>query len=77
MSNHGPAAYGMGQQTGSMGSMKWVFILVSVFIPIVGIVFFLIWHNNKDPDKRYVSKMCLYISMIWISIIIILMVNST
>jgi hypothetical protein len=45
------------------GGQKALFYILSILIPVVGIVLGIIWMNDQDPEKKAVGKTCLYIAL--------------
>ena len=46
-----------------MGALKYVLYLLSFFSLLIGIIIFLIWMNDPNPEKKQVGKNCLFISL--------------
>ncbi len=45
------------------GGQKALYYILSVLIPIVGIILGIIWMNDQDPEKKVVGKNCLIIAI--------------
>ena len=45
------------------GGQKALFYILSILIPIVGIILGIIWMNDQDPEKKVVGKNCLIIAI--------------
>lgn len=67
----GPQPYGPPQQYEPLGALKYVFYILSFFSLLIGIIIFLIWMNDPNPEKRHVGKNCLYISLLAILLTIV------
>lgn len=59
----GPQPYGQPQQFEPMGALKYILYLLSFFSLLIGIILFLIWMNDPNPEKKQVGKNCLFISL--------------
>ena len=46
------------------GGQKALFYILSILIPVVGIVLGIIWMNDQDPEKKAVGKNCLIIAIV-------------
>jgi len=46
------------------GGQKALFYILSILIPIVGIIVGIIWMNDQDPEKKVVGKNCLIIAIV-------------
>ncbi|WP_066065663.1 hypothetical protein [Neobacillus soli] len=46
------------------GGQKALFYILSILIPIVGIILGIIWMNDQDPEKKTVGKNCLIIAIV-------------
>ncbi|MEM0449598.1 MAG: hypothetical protein QW520_07250 [Methanomassiliicoccales archaeon] len=55
--------YGQPQQYESLGALKYILYILSFLSLLIGIVIFLIWMNDPNPEKRHVGKNCLLISL--------------
>jgi hypothetical protein len=59
-----PQPYGQPQQQyESLGALKYVLYVLSFLSLLIGIVIFLIWMNDPNPEKKRVGKNCLFISL--------------
>ena len=45
------------------GGQKALFYILSILIPVVGIVLGIIWVSDQDPEKKVVGKNCLIIGI--------------
>ncbi|MFJ7728387.1 hypothetical protein ACIQXV_19835 [Neobacillus sp. NPDC097160] len=45
------------------GGQKALYYILSILIPIVGIILGIIWMNDQDPEKKTVGKNCLIIAI--------------
>jgi hypothetical protein len=45
------------------GGQKALYYILSILIPIVGIILGIIWMNDQDPEKKAVGKTCLIIGI--------------
>jgi hypothetical protein len=45
------------------GGEKALFYILSILIPIVGIILGIVWMNDQDPEKKAVGKTCLIIGI--------------
>ncbi|MBO0958987.1 hypothetical protein J1P26_04515 [Neobacillus sp. MM2021_6] len=45
------------------GGQKALFYILSILIPIVGIILGIIWMNDHDLEKKVVGKNCLIIAI--------------
>ncbi|EKN62556.1 hypothetical protein BABA_25451 [Neobacillus bataviensis LMG 21833] len=45
------------------GGQKALCYILSILIPIVGIVLGIVWMNDQDPEKKVVGKNCLIIAI--------------
>ncbi|MDD1747994.1 MAG: hypothetical protein LUQ16_09555 [Methanomassiliicoccales archaeon] len=59
----GPQPYAQPQQYEPLGAIKYIFYILSFLSLLIGIIIFLIWMNDPNPEKRRVGKNCLYISL--------------
>ena len=50
------------------GCMKWAFYLLSVFIPLAGIILGVIYMSKPDPESKGLGKACLIIGIVVIVI---------
>jgi hypothetical protein len=57
--------YGQPQQYESMGALKYVLYFLSLSF-IIGLIIYLIWNNDPNPEKRHVAKNCLIFGFIGI-----------
>ena len=46
------------------GGQKALFYILSILIPIVGIIVGIIWMNDENPEKKAVGKNCLIIAIV-------------
>ncbi|MBT2657394.1 hypothetical protein J7E81_19540 [Bacillus sp. ISL-18] len=46
------------------GGQKALFYILSILIPIVGIILGIIWMNDPEPEKKVVGKNCLIIAIV-------------
>ncbi len=61
-----PQPYGQQpQQYEPMGALKYVLYLLSLSF-IIGLIIYLIWNNDPNPEKRHVAKNCLLIAFLGI-----------
>lgn len=64
------------------GGMKILAYLLSFFLltPILGIIFYVLWHNKPHPEDKKVAKNCLILGIVglifWIIIFPILLMGS-
>jgi len=58
----GPQPYGQPQYE-PLGGLRYVLYILSFLFWIAGIIIFLIWMNDPNPEKRHVGRNCLYISI--------------
>jgi hypothetical protein len=61
----GPQPYGQPQQYESMGALKYLLYILSLSF-IIGLIIYLIWNNDPNPEKRHVAKNCLLFGFIGI-----------
>lgn len=59
----GPQPYGQPQQYEQLGALKYILYILSFFSLLIGIIIFLLWMNDPNPEKRHVAKNCLFISI--------------
>lgn len=57
--------YGQPQQYESIGALKYILYLLSLSF-ILGLILFLVWNNDPNPEKRHVAKNCLFIGILGI-----------
>ena len=55
-----------------IGGLRYILYILSFFILIIGFVIFMVWINNRDPEKRQIGKNCLIISFAAIVLVIII-----
>ena len=48
--------------------MKILFYILSVFIPIIGVIFFFVYRNKPFEEDRNVARMCLILGLISIAL---------
>jgi hypothetical protein len=60
-----PQPYGQPQQYEPMGAMKYLLYLLSLSF-IIGLIIFLIWNNDPNPEKKHVAKNCLLLAFVGI-----------
>ncbi len=46
------------------GCMKWGFYLLSVVIPIAGIIIGIVYMSKPDPESKSLGRVCLIISIV-------------
>jgi len=55
--------YGQPVPQESLGALKYILYLVSLFSVVIGFIMFLVWNNDPNPEKRHVGKNCLLLSI--------------
>jgi uncharacterized membrane protein HdeD (DUF308 family) len=46
------------------GGQKVLLYILSLFIPVVGIILGIVWMNDQDLEKKQIGKNCLVIGII-------------
>jgi hypothetical protein len=67
---YGPMPYPPQPQE-PLGIVKYILYFLSLTL-IIGIVVYLIWNNDPNPEKRHVAKNCLVIGFVWIILVAII-----
>jgi ABC-type multidrug transport system permease subunit len=53
-----------------LGVVKYILYLFSLTV-ILGIIFYFLWDNDPNPEKRHVAKNCLIIGFVWLVFVVI------
>lgn len=48
------------------GGQKALLYILSIFVPIAGIIVGIIWMNDPDVEKKTVGKQCLIIAIVMV-----------
>jgi len=55
-----------------LGAIKYLFYILAIFIPILGIIIGIVLMISDDPEKKKVGKTCLLIGILMIIIVCVL-----
>ncbi len=66
-----PMGYGQPQQYEPLGAIKYILYILSFLSLIIGIIIFVVWYSDPNPEKRRVAKNCLLLSIAAIVIAIL------
>jgi hypothetical protein len=54
-----------------LGVVKYILYLLSLSV-VLGIIIYILWYNNPDPERRHVARNCLIIGFAWIVIVVMI-----